>query len=81
MSLTRVLFIAAVLGLGYKLWSGHQQEVLQATAASSPSGFISVAMPGGARPGVVMVFAPVNCPSDEARRADELAAGLSRLGI
>jgi asparagine synthetase A len=28
-----------------------------------------------------MVFAPVNCPSDEARRADELAAGLSRMGI
>ncbi|CAD2266021.1 hypothetical protein PSEUDT2_01156 [Stutzerimonas stutzeri] len=28
MSLTRVLFIAAVLGLGYKLWSGHQQEAL-----------------------------------------------------
>lgn len=28
MSLTRVMFIAAVLGLGYKLWSGHQQEAL-----------------------------------------------------
>jgi hypothetical protein len=82
MSLPRVLFIAAVLGLGYKLWSGHQQEALfQVGATSSASGFTSVAMPSGARAGVVMVFAPVNCPSDAARRADELAAGLSRLGI
>ncbi len=82
MSLTRVLFIAAVLGLGYKLWSGHQQEaLLQAGTASSLSGFVPVAMPGGARSGVVMVFAPVNCPSDAARRADELAAGLTRMGI
>ncbi|ABP81110.1 conserved hypothetical protein [Stutzerimonas stutzeri A1501] len=82
MSLTRVLFLAAVLGLGYKLWSGHQQEAqLQAGTASSPSGFVPVAMPGGARSGVVMVFAPVNCPSDAARRADELAAGLTRTGI
>jgi hypothetical protein len=82
MSLTRVLFIAAVLGVGYKLWSGHQQEaLLQAGTASSPSGFVPVAMPGGARSGVVMVFAPVNCPSDAARRADELAAGLARMGI
>ncbi|MBD9409113.1 hypothetical protein [Stutzerimonas stutzeri] len=82
MSLTRVLFIAAVLGLGYKLWSGQQQEaLLQAGAASSPSGFVPVAMPGGARSGVVMVFAPVNCPSDAARRADELAAALTRRGI
>ncbi|WP_242100256.1 hypothetical protein [Stutzerimonas stutzeri] len=40
-----------------------------------------MAMPGGARSGVVMVFAPVNCPSDAARRADELAAGLTRMGI
>lgn len=44
MSLTRVLLLAAVLGLGYKLWSGHQQEaLLQASTTSSPSGVY----PGG----------------------------------
>ena len=39
MSLTRVLFIAAVLGLDYKLWSGYQQEaLLRAARQAAPRG-------------------------------------------
>lgn len=43
MSLTRVLLLAAVLGLGYKLWSGHQQEALPGKHDKQPFGVY----PGG----------------------------------
>ncbi|MDO5686102.1 MAG: hypothetical protein Q4G42_01735 [Neisseria sp.] len=48
---------------------------------SSPSGFVSVAMPDGARPNTVIILAPQNCPSDAAQRADALARGLTQAGI
>jgi hypothetical protein len=81
-----LLFVAVVAG-GYHQWNKNKQAqaAAQSEASSSSSvsanGFISVAMPGGSKPGVVMIFAPENCPSDAAQRADHLAERLSGMGI
>src|SRR5919198_4039076 len=50
-------------------------------AAKTPNGFVSVIMPEGASKNTVMIFAPLNCPSAGAQRADALASELTGRGI
>lgn len=54
---------------------------LAQVAARNPSGFVPVVMPAGAPARTVWVFAPQNCPSDAAARADGLAKALRAEGI
>jgi hypothetical protein len=48
---------------------------------NSPNGFVSVIVPEDARRNTVIIFAPLNCPSDGAQRADALADELTSRGI
>jgi hypothetical protein len=80
MSLSRVLFIVALIGLAVHLWNKKEAEISIASE-TSPNGFISAAMPDGARKNTVIILAPINCPSDATQRADALAAYLGDMGI
>lgn len=82
MRLLKILLVVGVAAVGYKQWNQYQHNrELAALAQQSPGGFIPVSMPSQAPTGHVYILAPLNCPSPEARRADELAARLHQLGI
>ncbi|MFZ1905336.1 MAG: hypothetical protein WAU56_08090 [Steroidobacteraceae bacterium] len=84
MSTLKALVIAAVvLAGGAHVWQSHQRAAaareLQALADSN--GFVPVQMPDGTPRDTVLILAPLNCPSAAAKRAEALAARLSKMGI
>lgn len=81
MKLTRLLLIIALVVFGYKWWHGEGIFSRAVTAEVSKNGFTSVVMPAGAADNTVIVFAPENCPSDAAQRADYLQRRLHEAGI
>lgn len=83
MGFVRLLILLGAAGLGYHLWQEHRAggAGVAASAQDSPNGFIPAAMPSSARRNVVLIFAPVDCPSEAAQRADALASELTSRGI
>ncbi len=87
MGLKSVIFVLVIAGAGYHYWNKQQTEEIkhQAEAAlstnASSNGFVNLPPLENANSEGVVIFAPVNCPSDAARRADMLAEELSRQGI
>ncbi|AOH37209.1 hypothetical protein BGP89_13340 [Luteimonas sp. JM171] len=74
------LAIAASLYGGWQWWQDRPGAAL-AGIAPSPNGFVPVEMPSGAPRNAVLVLAPPNCPSEQARRAESLVAALTSQGI
>lgn len=82
MGFVRLLLLVGALGLGWHLWQEHKSDKQMAEARSgSAAGFMTTAMPSVARHNVVLILAPVDCPSEAAQRADALASELTRRGI
>lgn len=50
-------------------------------AGASRHGFVEIPLPDGQAGHHVVIFAPANCPSDAAQRADALARRLDEAGI
>lgn len=75
-----LLLLVAGLAGGYHWWKGRSADASE-SVGTNPNGFVSVEMPSGAARNAVLILAPPNCPSDEARRAEALAAELDRQGI
>lgn len=80
MNFLKLLIVVGLVGYGYHWWDGRSAAESEASL-ESPSGFVSAAMPNGARPNTVIILAPQNCPSDAAQRADSLASQLTQAGI
>jgi len=77
MGFARLLILLGVVGFTYHWWSGqHPEEVFAAQHETSPNGFVPATMPAGAAGNAIVIFAPQNCPSDRAQRADALAEQL-----
>jgi hypothetical protein len=76
MRILKFLFIIAVIGFGIYWWKGHSE-----LDEKSPNGFVSVMMPKDAEANTVLIFAPLNCPSEEAQKAYALSDELNRLNI
>lgn len=72
-----VLMVACALYGGYHWW----QDRDPVSAAASENGFVPVEMPDGAARKAVLVLAPRNCPSEQARRTEALVGDLERAGI
>lgn len=78
MDLLKYLLILAVIVGAYQ----HFGSRLKADYASpSPNGFVSVQMPDDGKEDVVLILAPLSSPSNDAKRADALAARLNERGI
>ena len=79
----KLLVLVCGLLFSFHWWQTHDiaKHRHANIAQESPNGFTPVAMPDDAKDNTVLVFAPVNCPSKEAQRADALADGLTRQGI
>jgi len=59
-------------------FSGGDKE---AAGAPGPHGFVDIPLPDGQSGHHVVIFAPANCPSDAAQRAEALARRLDDAGI
>ena len=82
-SLSALVLALAVICVAPKVWHAHQRAAFQreVNSLADGNGFIPVHMPDGAEQGTVLILAPRNCPSAQARRADALAGELTRAGI
>lgn len=75
-----VLALALVWG-GYMWWSKTHAVPGFATASPGDSGFVRMPQPLGTDADQVLIFAPLNCPSDAAQRARTLSRALAAQGI
>lgn len=80
MGIARLLIIVGIIGFAAHWWNNRGTNV-SLVQTPSPNGFVSAAMPDGARANTVLILAPLNCPSAAAKRADALAVKLGRRGI
>jgi hypothetical protein len=65
---------------GLKEMADHVSDSVKPSSAAS-GGFVDIPMPDGMSARGVVIFAPENCPSDAAQRAQRLASLLSSQGI
>lgn len=96
MNVIKVGTVLAVAALGVLVWREYGPEggvtalagqvsdkVASASAGggSSAHGFVEMPLPDGQSGSGVVIFAPVDCPSDAAQRAEALAQHLSAQGV
>ena len=81
MGWVRLFVVIGIAGFAAHWWKGNHAAHGPANEARGPGGFVQVAMPDGAAKNAVVILAPLNCPEEGARRADDLADKLSRRGI
>lgn len=95
MNILRTGMAVALAALGVLAWRAYAPEggvkalagkVLDAAVDAAPTGpsthgFVDMPLPDGQSGHGVVIFAPVNCPSDAAQRAEALARRLEREGI
>ena len=72
MGIVKLLILVGVIGFALHWWSGQRDERILFSEKSA-NGFIPVVMPDGAKTNTVVIFAPVNCPSSAAQRAQTLS--------
>lgn len=73
----KYLFIFAILFGGYQSWQKHQAEVI----IENNNEFISLPQPINTSKSQVLILAPRNCSSSEAKQAKALAAKLRQKNI
>ena len=86
MKFIKLLLLIALVFAGHSLWGRYSARSVPADVSgggkgSGASGFVDAVMPQGVPANTVIILAPQNCPSDAARRADDLAGRLDRMGI
>ena len=85
----KLLLLLVIGGGAYEYWQEHKaaggtlSSVFgdDAAVVASAGGFVPVPTPDGMSPHGVVVFAPENCPSDEAQRAYALISDLGGRGV
>jgi len=80
MNVLRVLIIVGVLWGGLQYWNRHEAAVALA-AATDDNGFVDVPPVEGQNSDTIYVVAALNCPHEDAQRADRLAEQLRDKGI
>jgi hypothetical protein len=93
MNVVRTCLAVGVVVAGICLWSvyapqgGVSEVVAKATKridsgkAGNGHGFVQIPAPDGQASRGIVIFAPANCPSDAAQRAEALARYLSAQGV
>ena len=93
MNIVWILIVVGIAGGGYNTWKQHHGNTVQvenkaqvwsrivSRTVISENGFASLPAVDGQTSRKVYVLAPENCPGEDAKRADSLAADLSRKGI
>jgi hypothetical protein len=79
MKVIKLVLFLAVVGVAYQ-WYTHQPKTGPETLVSA-NGFIALPTLVNADPKQVVVFAPENCPKEDAQRSDALAQQLTQRNI
>ncbi len=83
----KLITVFVMMGLGVAIIVALKMSGSESSDAGSlgerdaTSGFIAVPMPDGVSDKGIVIFAPANCPSDAAQRAEALAQYLRDHGI
>jgi len=82
MNFIKLALLLAIVGGGWHYWQKHSLATAAAALeAPSEHGFVAMPLPSGMAVRGVVIFAPENCPSEAAQRADALARQLASKGI
>lgn len=89
MNVLKTLAVVGAVAGGFVLWDAFKPEGgLRAVAGrigerapADSGGFVAIPMPDGMTARGVVIFAPEDCPSDAAQRAERLASRLAASGI
>ena len=76
MKVIKLMLMLVVAGLAIQYWQANRPAT-----GPSPNGFVSLPTLAGSDPKQVVVFAPENCPSEAAARADSMAQQLASRNI
>lgn len=79
MGFIKFLVFLMVLFAGYQWWQKHPTAILGSTAApvAGKTGFVPMPQPMGTNTRTVLIYAPLNCPSETAQRARKLSQELA----
>jgi hypothetical protein len=80
----KLFLITALAGAGgVHLWHVHARSVIdrELFEAGDSNGFVAVVTPADWPIDKVVILAPLDCPSAQAKRADAMATQLSQMGI
>ncbi len=80
MKIVKLVIFVAVIAVAYQYWDKNQQTT-GTDHAPSANGFLALPTLANAVSGQVLVFAPENCPKEDAARADDMARELTRRNI
>jgi len=80
MNTLKALIVLGILLAGVKVWN-HHQAARELAAVTDENGFVELPPMDGQKPDTVYVVAAVNCPHEDAQRADRLAEQLTGKGI
>jgi hypothetical protein len=76
MNVIKLVLMLIVAGLAIQYWQANRPAT-----GPSVNGFVALPTLAGSSPGQVVVFAPENCPSEAATRADSMARQLASRNI
>ena len=76
MKVLKLILMLAAAGLAFQYWQANRPAT-----GPSPNGFVALPTLAGGDPKQVVVFAPENCPSEAAARADSMAQQLASRNI
>jgi hypothetical protein len=75
MNTLKALIVVGIICAGLQYWNQHEAAV-DLAAATDDNGFVDLSPMDGQDPGTVYVVAGLNCPHEDAQRADRLAKQL-----
>jgi hypothetical protein len=79
MKILKLVVLLVLVAVVYREWHRHGSPVIGTgdSGAIGDSGFVPLPAPAGADAGRVLIFAPIDCPSEQAQRAGALARALA----
>jgi len=80
MNTLKALIVVGIVCAGLQYWN-HHEAIVDLAAATDENGFVDLSPMEGQDPGTVYVAAGLNCPHEDAQRADRLAEQLRGRGI
>ena len=86
MNIIKLLIVVGIVGFGYQYWVKHSAQgsgtvAISGASESGKGGFVQLPSFDAGSSAAVIVVAAENCPEEDARRADDLAAELRKQGI
>ncbi|MFT3867463.1 MAG: hypothetical protein QM715_03085 [Nibricoccus sp.] len=81
MKIALLILVACLIGMSYHCQQKVHARKVVANAKPDACGFIPLPPPNDDDPHKVIIWSPLNCPSEAGRKSDALAEALKKAGI